>query len=74
MRKALGTRRSVADLREQLTATVDPQSNLVTVTAIADDPNFAAALANAVARETASHAAASAANALPRRGDRPAPA
>jgi capsular exopolysaccharide synthesis family protein len=52
VREALATSRSVSDLREDLVATVDPQSNLVSVIALADDPNFAAALANQLAVQT----------------------
>ncbi len=57
VRKALATDMSAGDLRGDLTATVDPQSNLVSVTAQAGDPNFAAALANALARQAAQSAA-----------------
>ncbi|MEA2217696.1 MAG: tyrosine-protein kinase [Solirubrobacteraceae bacterium] len=53
VRKALATPRSVASLRGQLAASVDPQSNLVSVVAVADDPNFAAMLVNELARQTA---------------------
>ena len=58
VRMELGTRSSIADLREGLSASVDPQSNLVSVLAIAGDPNGAAATANALARTTASQASA----------------
>ena len=57
VRKALATDVGVTDLRRDLTAAVDPQSNLVSVTAQASDPNFAAALANALARQAAESAA-----------------
>lgn len=45
----LGTPKTPDELRDDLTAVADPRSNLVTVTAEADEPRFAAALANAVA-------------------------
>lgn len=59
VREALATDLSVVKLREQLSASVDPQSNLVSLVAVADDPNFAASLANEVARQTANAAATS---------------
>lgn len=49
VRRRLGTNQTNEQLRDAITATVDPTSNLVVVTAEADSGEFAARLANTVA-------------------------
>ena len=51
-RASLGITRGSADLQKSLATQIDPSSNLVTVEARSTDKQFAAALANAVARAT----------------------
>jgi capsular exopolysaccharide synthesis family protein len=50
VRRRLQSRRTVAQLRSMLSTSVDPSSALVTVEARANDKQFAASLANEVAR------------------------
>jgi receptor protein-tyrosine kinase len=57
VRQALHTRRSVDELRGMLAAAVDPQSNLVSITATAPGARFAARLATTLARQSAADAA-----------------
>ncbi|HYH87710.1 MAG TPA: hypothetical protein VEX67_00670, partial [Solirubrobacteraceae bacterium] len=49
-RRRLQSGRTIAELRAMLATSVDASSTLVTVQATAHDPQFAAALANEVAR------------------------
>jgi Mrp family chromosome partitioning ATPase/capsular polysaccharide biosynthesis protein len=50
--RSVDTDLSKDDIRGSVQATVDPDSNLVTIQATADDADLAAALANAFARQT----------------------
>jgi receptor protein-tyrosine kinase len=57
VRATLHTRRTVDTLRGMLGTAVDPQSNLVSITATAPSAAFAAKLANALSRQAAGDAA-----------------
>lgn len=52
VKKALPTPKSIAELRGDISTSVDPQSNLVNVVATTGDPEFSAALANALAQQS----------------------
>lgn len=52
VQRDLRTTLAADDLRDRLVAAVDPQTNLVRLTADADDPQIAADIANSFARQT----------------------
>ena len=57
VRTTLRTARSTDQLADDVTAAVDPASNLVALTATSGDPEFAARLANTLADQTVAQAA-----------------
>lgn len=60
VRATLRTQRSIDELRGMVSTAVDPNSNLVRVTATSGDPQFAARLANALADQQTQEAKAEA--------------